>query len=107
MKSGIEPLKLVSPPLTQDGMGGPKFTQTMTTQTDYGIGQAGNSNTKAAPGSYQKGKLIVLGIGQLENSKPSYIRIDRQSPTMSKNSSEIKKAMKMPTALERKREKEA
>ena len=38
MKSGIEPLKLVSPPMTQDGTGGPKFTQTMTTQTDYGVG---------------------------------------------------------------------
>ena len=35
MKSGIEPLKLVTPPMTSGGPGGPKFTQALTTQTEY------------------------------------------------------------------------
>ena len=98
MKSGIERMKSISSPLTQDEAGGPKFTQTMTTQTDYGV--TPNNKGESGTGVFMKGKGAPF-----ESRNSGYIRVDRQSPNASKTSSEIKKSFKGPT--ERKKEKEA
>ena len=77
MKSGIERMKSISSPVTQDGTGGPKFTQTMTTQTEYGV--AANNKGEAGTGVFMKGKGSPF-----ESRNHGFIRIDKQSPKASK-----------------------